>query len=66
MTSKSKKLLAPALSLSFFAAAFTFDQHGMSWFWKAQPGVAILLAAGATTLWILLFMSLRNARHSQR
>lgn len=65
MSPKSKKLLAPALSLSFFAAAFTFGDQGLSWFWSEQPGVAIALAVGAATLWTLLFLSLRQ-NHRQR
>ncbi len=61
MSPKSKKLLAPALSLSFLAAAFTFGNQGFSWFWSEQPGVAIALAVGAATLWALLFLSLRQS-----
>ncbi|MBL0041637.1 MAG: hypothetical protein IPP28_11470 [Xanthomonadales bacterium] len=62
MSPKSKKLLAPALSLSFLAAAFTFGNQGFSWFWSETAfGVAIALAVGAATLWALLFLSLRQS-----
>lgn len=65
MSPKSKKLLAPALSLSFLAAAFTFSNQGLSWFWSDLPGVAIALAVGAATLWALLLLSLRQSHHQR-
>ncbi len=65
MKKTSRKLLAPALSLSFFAAAFTFGPQGISWFWADQPGVAVALAAGALVLWVLLVLSLRKGGPSR-
>ncbi|MBS0461273.1 MAG: hypothetical protein JSS41_02250 [Proteobacteria bacterium] len=62
MNAKTKKLLAPALSLTLLACAFTFDDTHIQWFWSAQPGVALALAAGAALLWALLIVSLRR-RH---
>lgn len=64
MTSRSRSLLAPALFLTFFAAAFTFGPDGISWFWARQPGVAIALAVGAVGLWILLAASVRQAHRA--
>ena len=63
MNAKTKKLLAPALSLSLLAGAFTFDDAHIAWFWSAQPGVALALVAAAALLWILLILSLRHRRH---
>ncbi len=54
MTSRSGKLLAPALSLTLLAVAFRFGPDGVTWFWARQPGVAIAVSAGAITLWGLL------------
>ena len=41
------KLLSPALLLSLTAVAFRFDASHVTWFWHAQPGVAVALGAGA-------------------
>lgn len=54
MTPRIRKLLAPALSLSLLAVAFTFDQHGIHWFWSGQPGVAVALAVGSALCWGLM------------
>ena len=62
MNAKSKKLLAPALSLTLLAGAFTFDDARIAWLWSAQPGVALAIAVGAALLWVLLILSLRR-RH---
>ena len=43
MNAKSKKLLAPALSLTLLAGAFTFDDARIAWLWSAQPGVALAI-----------------------
>ena len=56
MTSRFRKLLAPALLLSLLAAAFTFDQHGIRWLWSAQPGIAVALALGAAIFWGLMLL----------
>jgi len=64
MKPRTKKLLAPALSLSFLTAAFTFDQNGVKWFWTELPGVAITLAVGAALTWSFLIISLRSNRKS--
>ncbi|MBS0464195.1 MAG: hypothetical protein JSS03_04290 [Proteobacteria bacterium] len=50
------------MSLTLLACAFTFDDTHIQWFWSAQPGVALALAAGAALLWALLMVSLRR-RH---
>ncbi|WHZ18990.1 MAG: hypothetical protein OJF55_001139 [Rhodanobacteraceae bacterium] len=62
MSPKSRKLLAPALSLSFLAVAFSFGEGGVIWFWTRQPAVAVVLAAGAAVAWALLLLSLRESR----
>ncbi|WP_417471567.1 hypothetical protein [Luteimonas mephitis] len=65
------RALAPALSLMLFASMFEFDETGISWFWAAQPVVAIVLAATSAIFWTLLFVSLwkhaarRNRRPAQ-
>lgn len=56
MTSRSRKLLAPALSLSFLACAFRFGPHGVTWFWEGQPVALVIVGIGAATLWILLLL----------
>ncbi|MGH8161104.1 MAG: hypothetical protein ACRESR_02910 [Gammaproteobacteria bacterium] len=65
MPPRSRKLLAPALLLSFTAAAFTFDENGISWFWSAQPIPAVFVAVGAATAWALLLLSLREHPQSR-
>ncbi len=64
MPERARKLLAPALSLTFLAAAFTFDQGGVSWFWSRQPGVAAVLAVGGAICWSLLLLSFHESRSS--
>ena len=60
MPERARKLLAPALSLTLLALAFTFDQHGVAWFWSRQPGVATALAVGGAVCWSLILLSLRK------
>ena len=60
MTSKTRKLLCPAVFLSLFALAFTFGPEGVAWFWAKQPPVAFVLAAGAAVCWVLVLASLRH------
>lgn len=50
MQTRSRKLLAPALSLGFLAIAFRFDDATLAWLWSAQPGVAAALACAAAGL----------------
>ncbi len=61
MQSNTRKLLAPALSLTLLAAAFTFDANGAYRFWSGQPVVAVVLAAGSVALWILVFLSAQKS-----
>ncbi len=56
MTSRSRKLLAPALSLSFLACCFRFGPDGVSWFWAEQPVVPVVVGIGAAVLWALLLL----------
>ena len=57
MSIRSRKLLSPALLLSFMAMAFTFDHDGITWFWSAQPIVAGVLAVAAAVAWGFVFRS---------
>lgn len=51
-----RKLLNPALLLALSAVAVRFDDSGVAWLWRAQPGVAIALAVGAAICcgWMLV------------
>lgn len=62
MNPRVRKLLVPALSLSFPAAAFTFDDRGITWFREAQPAVAVVLGAGAAAAWLCMIASTRAGR----
>lgn len=64
MPNRARKLLVPALSLTFLAAAFTFDQHGIAWLWSGQPGIAVALALGGAVCWSLLLLSLHKPKSS--
>lgn len=64
MPSKPRKLLAPALSLSFLAAACSFDDTGIHWLWSPQPIVAVIVALGAAGAWTAVAWSWR--RHAAR
>lgn len=47
MKLRRRKLLNPTLLLPLGAVAFRFDGSHFAWLWRDQPGVAIVLAAGA-------------------
>ena len=54
------KYFVPATALMLFAAMFTFDSTGVTWFWVDQPIIAGVLLTTSALFWGLLLISRRG------
>lgn len=58
-------LFNPAVLLALMAGMFTFDDHGVAWFWDGRPQVAVILLVTSAVMWVLLVRNVRRRGNAQ-